>query len=76
MCKETSESMDHLFLSLRRGLCSVEFSLQSFWVVMGYVQTGHRLACFLVVLWKAKECGGVENGAYLPLLVLMEKNEQ
>jgi len=30
----------------------------------------------LVVLWKAKEHCGLENGAYLPLLVLMEEKKQ
>jgi hypothetical protein len=33
---------------------------------------GYQLACLLVILWKAKERCGLENGAYLPLLVLME----
>jgi len=29
-----------------------------------------------VVLWKADECCGVENDAYLPLLVPLERKEQ
>jgi len=29
-----------------------------------------------VVLWKDKEYYGVKNGAYLPLLIFMEGNEQ
>jgi hypothetical protein len=33
---------------------------------------GCQLACLLVVLWKAKERCDLENGAYLPILVLVE----
>jgi hypothetical protein len=54
----------------------VEFSLQSFQKVLGYAQTGYRLACLLVVIWKANERCGIENSAYLPLLVLMEGNKR
>jgi len=62
--------------SLRRGFCFVEYSLQSFRVVLGYTQTGFRLASSSVVLWKTKECCSMKNGAYLPFLVFMEGNEQ
>jgi hypothetical protein len=44
----------------------VELYLQSLWDALGYAQTGYRLACVLVVLWKVKERCGLENGAYLP----------
>jgi hypothetical protein len=54
----------------------VEFFFQSFRDVLGYAQTGYRLACLLVVLWEAKERCGVKNGACLPLLVIMEGKEQ
>jgi hypothetical protein len=35
-----------------------------------------RRVSLLVVLWKAKECCGVENVAHLPLLVFMEGKKQ
>jgi hypothetical protein len=54
----------------------MEFSLQSFRDVLGYAQTGYRLTWLLVVFWKAKECCGLENGTYLPFLVLTEGKKQ
>jgi hypothetical protein len=75
MCKKTGESVDHFLLhcDVASALWS---SLQSFRDVLGYAQTGYRLACLLVVLWKANDCCGLENSAYLLLLVLMEGKKQ
>jgi hypothetical protein len=37
---------------------------------------GYRLVGLLMVLWKAEECYGMEDGAYLSLLVFMEEKKQ
>jgi len=42
----------------------VKYSFQSFRDVLGYAQTGYRLAYLLVVLWKANKRYDVKNGTY------------
>ena len=44
----------------------------SFWVVLGDAETGLRFAHLLVVFGEERECYGLENGAYLLVLVYME----
>jgi hypothetical protein len=44
-------------------------SLQS---VLGDASSGGRSFCLLVVGWLLSECGGVEDGSLLPLMVLVD----
>jgi hypothetical protein len=61
--------------SLQCGFCLLVLSFQSLWVDLDYVTTGYRSTCLLVVFGPVEECCDVENGAHLPLLVLMEGNK-
>jgi hypothetical protein len=70
-CVRDGGFVDHFLLhcDVASALCSALFS--RFGMSLGY-----RLVCVLVVLWKAEQCCGVENGAHLPILDSMEGDEQ
>jgi hypothetical protein len=50
----------------------VECHFWSFQTVLGDASSGGRSIRLLVDGWTLFECGGVEDGSLLPLMVLME----
>jgi hypothetical protein len=74
MCKRNGESVDHLLLHY--DVASTIWS--AFFSCFGCpgLCLDVLLTCLIVGgSLRAKECCGVENGTYVPLLVFMEENE-
>jgi hypothetical protein len=74
LCKINGESVDHLlfYCEVVDALWNAIQPLQFF---LGYASSGGRFIRLLVNGWSLSECNSVEDGSFLPFLVLVEGTE-